>query len=420
LVESEGTRKGAGITSPHFLPSQAAARGIIFDLGSRNDRDTVVKNLETGEWEVLADGAYPVYSPSGHILYQTNRYQSGLWALPFSIETLKATGEAFPIVENVGGPSVGADGTLVYLDFLRGEGQQLVWRDRGGKKLEVIGQPQEIIRFLALSPDGGRVAVQGFEDDNDDIWVHEVARPLKRRLTFHAEVDGQPVWSPSGKEITFRSSRQRNDDDIYSRAADGTGEPALLAGADLEERPHDSSPDGNYLLYEVIDPENGRDLWYLKRKEAGGGFDSVPFIQTPFNEYAAKFSPQGRFVAYVSDQSGQNQVYARLFPEGEGQWQVSTQGGVQPRWSRDGKELFYVEGDTLMAVEVSTSPSFTSGATTRLFQHPNLRAPVEHRYDVSRDGQRFVLVETVESEEAKASSIHVVENWLAEFRDRQD
>ena len=420
LIESEGTRKGAGITSPHFLPSQAAARGIIFDLGSRNDRDTVVKNLETGEWEVLADGAYPVYSLSGHILYQTNRYQSGLWALPFSIETLKATGEAFPIAENVGGPSVGADGTLVYLDFLRGEGQQLVWRDRGGKKLEVIGQPQEIIRFLALSPDGGRVAVQGFEDDNDDIWVHEVARPLKRRLTFHAGVDGQPVWSPSGKEITFRSSRQRNDDDIYSRAADGTGEPELLAGTDSPERPHDWSPDGKYLLYRVDDPENGYDLWYLKPKEAGGGFDSVPFLQTSFNEGSAKFSPQGRFVAYVSDQSGQDQVNVRPFPEGEGQWQVSAQGGVQPRWSRDGKELFYVDGNTLVAVEVSTSPSFTTGATTRLFQHPNLRATVEHRYDVSRDGQRFVLVETMESEEAKAPSIHVVENWFAEFRGRQN
>ena len=124
-------------------------------------------------------------------------------------------------------------------------------------------------------------------------------------------------------------------------------------------------------------------------------------------------------MAYVSNQSGQDQVYVRPFPEGEGQWQVSTQGGDQPRWSKDGKELFYVEADTLMAVEVSTRPSFTAAATTRLFQHPNLRAAVEHGYDVSRDGLRFVLVETIESEEAKAPSIHVVENWFAEFRDRQ-
>ena len=407
----------AGMTSPHFLPSQAVARNIIFDVGGPSDRDIAVKNLETGEWAVLGKGAYPVHSPSGHILYQTNRYQSGLWALPFSIETLKPTGEAFPIGENVGGPSVGADGTLVYLDFLDREEQQLVWRDRGGKKLGEIGQPHESIRFPALSPDGGRVAVQGFEDNDDDVWVHEVDRPLKRRLTFHAASEGRPIWSPSGEEITFRSSRQGNKG-IYSRPADGTGEPELLAGVDVQEYPNDWSHDGKYLLYRVDDLENGWDLWYLKRKEAGGSFDSVPFLQTSFNEGPAKFSPQGRFVAYVSDQSGQNQVYVRPFPEGEGQWQVSSQGGVQPRWSKDGKELFYVENGTLVAVEVSTRPSFTTGATTRLFQHPNL--PTEHRYDVSRDGQRFVLVETIESEEAKAPSIHVVQNWFAEFRDRQN
>ena len=407
-----------GITSPHFLPLQAAARSIIFDLGSPNDRDIAVKNLETGEWEVLVEGAYPVYSPSGHILYQTNRNRSGLWALPFSIETLKPTAEAFPIGENVSGPSVGADGTLVYLDFLGRDEQQLVWRDRGGRKLGVIGQPQENIRFPALSPDGGRVAVRGFEDNNDDIWVHEVDRPLKRRLTFHANAESTPIWSPSGKEIAYRSSRQGNAD-IYSRPADGTGELELLVGGDLPERSHDWSPDGKYLFYRVDDPENGWDLWYLKRKEDGSGFDSAPFLQTSFNEGYAKFSPQGRFVAYVSDQSGQYQVYVRPFPEGEGQWQVSAQGGVQPRWSRDGKELFYVEADTLMAVEVSARPSFTSGATTRLFQNPNLRA-TENRYDVSADGQRFVLAETIESEQARVPSIHVVQNWFAEFRDRQE
>ena len=418
LIEPEETEKGNGHDGPHFLPSQAAARSIIFDVGGPSDRDIAVKNLETGERELLAVGAYPVYSPSGHIVYQTNRYQSGLWALPFSIETLKPTGEAFPIGENVSGPSVGADGTLVYLDFLDLGEQQLVWRDRGGKRLGVIGQPQETILDPALSPDGGRVAAWSSVDGNDDIWVREVDRPLKRRLIFNAAVQSNSIWSPSGKEITFQSWHKENGD-IYSRPADGTGEPELLAGTDLPELPNDWSPDGNYLLYRVDDLENGWDLWYLKRKEDGSGFDSVPFLQTSFNEYAAKFSPQGRFVAYVSDQSGQDQVYVRPFPKGEGQWQVSTQGGVQPRWSRDGKELFYAEADTLMAVEVITRPSFTTGATTRLFQHPDLRATAEYRYDVSADGQRFVLVETVESEEAKAPSIHVVQNWFTEFRDRQ-
>ena len=414
-------REGGGITSPNFLPSQAAARSIIFDVGSPSNRDIAVKNLETGEREVLGHGAYPVYSASGHILYQTNRYQSGLWALPFSIETLKPTGEAFPIAENVGGLSVGADGTLVYLDYLGLGEQQLVWQDRSGKKLGVIGQPQPSIRVPALSPDDGHVAVWGSEDSNDDIWVHETGRPLKTRLTFHASPEGDPVWSRSGEEVTFWSGRQGNDD-IYSRLADGTDEPVLLVGRDLPEYPLDWSADGKYLLYKIIDSGNGHDLWYLKRKEAGDGFDSVQFLGTAFNERSAMFSPLGRFVAYVSDQSGQDQVYVRPFPEGEGQSQVSAQGGVQPRWSRDGKELFYVEGDTLMVVEVSTSPSFKTGATVRLFQNPDFMGvdASEITYDVSSDSDRFVLVETVESEEAKAPSIHVVQNWFAEFRDRQE
>ncbi len=314
-----------GITSPHFLPAQAAARSIIFDLGAPSDRDIAVKNLETGEKQVLVEGAYPVYSPSGHILYQTNRYQSGLWALPFSIETLKSTGEPFPIAEKVGGASVGADGTLVYLDFL-GRDQQLVWRDRSGKDLGVIGQPQETIRYPELSADGRRVAVRGFEDGNEDIWVHEVDRPLKRRLTFNARIDSRPVWSPAGEEIAFNSQRQGGND-IYKRPASGAGEVELLVGVQsVGEIPCDWSPDGKYLLYKVRHPENGDDLWYLERKEDGSGFDSVPFLQTSFNESAAKFSPEGRFVAYVSNESGQYQVYVRPFPVGEGQWQVSAQG----------------------------------------------------------------------------------------------
>ena len=277
-----------GITSPHLLPLQTAAHSIIFDLGAPSDRDIAVKNLETGEWEVLAEGAYPVYSPSGHILYQTNRYQSGLWALPFSIETLKATGEAFPIGEDAGEPSVSADGALVSVDLLFGIGQQqLVWRDRDGKRLGVIGRSQEGIRHPVLSPDGRRVAVRGTEGGNVvDIWVHEVERALKRRLTFDPAIDARPQWFPSGTEIAFQSWRQGQGNlDIFSRPADGTGEPVLMVGTDLSERPHDWSSDGKYLLYAAEDPESKLDLWYLKRKEDNSGFEPVPFLRTPFNEF---------------------------------------------------------------------------------------------------------------------------------------
>ena len=141
-------------------------------------------------------------------------------------------------------------------------------------------------------------------------------------------------------------------------------------------------------------------------------------MQTPSKEGRSRLSPDGRFVAYVSNESGRYEVYVRPFPGGDGKWQVSGNGGTQPRWSHDGKELFYVEGDTLMAVAVATTPSFTSGAVTRLFQDASLPGTV-HRYDVSADGRRFVLTEPVGGAEEKPPSIHIVENWYEEFKDRQ-
>ena len=294
-----------------------------------------------------------------------------------------------------------------------------MWRDREGKKLDVIGQPQDLILFPALSPDGRQVAVRGTEDNNVDVWVHEVGRSLKRRLTFDAAIDSRPIWSPSGKEITFRSARGEGYDNIYIRPADGTGEPALLVGTALDKRPNDWSPDGKYLLYSVNGEETGWDLWYLRRKKDGSGFEPVPFLQTSFSERAAKFSPDGRFVAYVSDESGRNEVYVRPFPGGDGKWQLSGNGGAQPRWSKDGKELFYVERDTLMAVAVATTLSFTSGAATRLFQDAYLLGLDASRYDVSGDGRRFVLPEPVAGAEEKPPSIHIVQNWYEELRDRE-
>ncbi len=415
LFEPEG-----GVTSPHFLPLEAAARSMIFDLGDATNREIVVKNLATGEQEVLGKGAYPVYSPSGHIVFQTNRYESSLWALPFSIETLKPTGEAFPIVENAGGPTVAANGALVSVDLFDSGQKQLLWRDREGAKLDVIGRPQQNIAYPALSRDGRRVAVSANENGNTDVWVYVVDRDIKRRLTSDPAQDLRPVWSPSGKEIAFQSSRQGNTD-IFSRPADGTGEPVLLAGTDQGERPYDWSADGKYLLYTLDAPEYTKDLWYLMRKEDGSGFEPAPFLQTSFTENAPSLSPDGRFVAYCSNESGQYEVYAQPFPEGGGSLQVSTDGGWQPRWSRDGKELFYVRGNTLMAVSVTTTPDLSFDSPIPLFSDPSLvtSSSSQVRYDVSADGKRFLLVGMVESEEDRTPSIHVVQNWYEQFRERE-
>ena len=417
LFEPARSEKGVGYNHPHFLPLEASALSIVHDWGSRESRDIVLRNLETGEWSVLAEGSSAVYSPTGHILYQTSPFSGDLWALPFSIETLKTTGAPFPVAENAGEASAAEDGTLIYVDSIGGA-QQLVWRDRDGNKLGVIGRPQREIVSPALSPDGRRVAVRGSEGGNTDIWVHEVDRPLKRRLTFHPRVEADPIWSADSK-LTFRSQRNGNND-IFSRDPDGAGDPALLVGTALEERPTDWSADGSYLVYSVRDPTSLDDLWILKRKDAGGTFEPEPFLQTRFSEIRGSLSPDGRFLAYSSNESGQFEVYVQPFPAGGPTSQVSTNGGGHPRWNKDGKGLFYVEGDTLIRVAVSTTPSFSVGSMAPLFSHSSFGIGVNARpYDVSADGQRFVLVEPVEDDEAKPPAIHIVQNWFEEFRDHE-
>ena len=188
----------------------------------------------------------------------------------------------------------------------------------------------------------------------------------------------------------------------------------LVATSSEFEYLTDWSPDQEFLLYSREDPETLSDLWYLRDKDGNGGYESVPFLQTPFRERGAKFSPDGRFVAYYSDESGRFEVYARPFLEDGKRVQVSMNGGAQPRWSRNGKEIYYVEGDTLVSVGVTTTPSLSVGSESKLFRHSGLPGDSNvPRYDVSSDGQKFVVVETLEEESPPV--IRVVQNWYEEF-----
>ena len=180
----------------------------------------------------------------------------------------------------------------------------------------------------------------------------------------------------------------------------------------------DWSHDGKRILYGVITAEGGSDVWYLERDDDGGSWEPHLFLSTPFLEGTSKFSPDGRYVAYFSNESGRNEIYVRSFPDGGGKTVISRNGGKQVRWSADGREIFYVEGLTLMAASVSTSPSFSVVSVGPLFTHPSLGSGfVPPQYDVSSDGQRFLLLEPIETVDA-APSIRVVENWYEEFRGR--
>ena len=264
LFEPVPGEYGPGNHHPHFLPTEAGARALLLAVGNRTVADIYLKNLETGELGRLAHGMRPIYSPTGHILYQATLGQGGLWALPFSLETLAATGEAFPVAQGVGDLSLADDGTLVTVDVSgTASGQSLVWHDRQGNILGEIGRPQVRLVHPALSPDGRRVAVQGRDSaaDPGDIWVHEVDRAVKQRLSFDAAIERFPVWSPGGEEILFQSERQADGGGFYVRQANGGGEARLLIGSPGVEWTSDWSPDGRHLIYSVRVSGTGYDLW---------------------------------------------------------------------------------------------------------------------------------------------------------------
>ena len=414
-----GSLRG-GLVDPHFLPPQAGSRVLVFAFGAAGAGTLAVQDLETGRREILGPGARPFYSTSGHLVYQSSLLEHDLWALPFSLGSLKAAGEAFPVSQNSRGPTVATDGTLAYLDSAGSRQQQVVWRDRRGEKAGGMSLVQEAIRYPTLSPDERLVAFSSQGGSNTEVWVYDINRGARTRLKSAARAAGfAPVaWSPTGQEVAFSFSPAGNPD-IFLRRADGSGEETVPAATPHDEYLSDWSRDGKYLLYQLLDPESRGDLWYLERKEDGSGWEPHAFLQTSFRERAPKLSPDGRFVAYVSNESGQDEVYVLPFPEGDTRTTVSNNGGRQPRWSRDGQELFYVEGGTLMAVPVEASPKFSVGSVTKLFEHPSLAAGLYiAQYDVSADGERFLLAEPV-GVETQEPAIRIVENWFTELKDRQ-
>ena len=407
---------------PAFV-SSGTDRILVFTVGdgSATTSTMYAKNLDTGQTAALRLGDRSIYSAAtGHLIYQSDRNAYNLWARPFSPETLEFTGPQFPLRQNARQPSLSDDGTLAFLDGPDAGARTLVWRDRAGELLETIGQPQPGMFNPTLSPDGQRIAVRSIESGNFDIWIHDLIHSINTRLTFDDRTELVPTWSPSGGEIAY-SLADTAGSSLMSKSANGTGEAIVLVDADDFVVPTDWSTDGRYLVYQERTSGTDFVIRYVEFQSDGEVSEPVTFLATPAGEGYAMFSPDGRFVAYMSNESGSRQIYVRPFPDGPGKWQVSVNGGVDPRWRSDGKELYYHEGNTLMAVSVSTESTFTRGQPQQLFESPDLFAGQFAQYDVSADGERFVTVAPAEDrdEEAAPPKIRVVENWYEEFRDHE-
>jgi Tol biopolymer transport system component/predicted Ser/Thr protein kinase len=413
---------------PEFLPGgkavllAAAPSGITF-----GNAQVAVQSVGTGERRNLVQaGTHPRYALSGHLVYA----QAGsLVAVPFNPQRLEVTGTAVPVVEGVlQSPAIGAaqysfssTGSLVYVPGgLQATQSRLVWVSRDGAE-QSVAAPARAYMFPRLSPDGRRVAVTITEQENQ-IWLYDLSRETLTRSTFEGTQNYNPLWTPDGKRIAFESNRA-GPINIFWQLADGSGGFERLTTSEYLNAPMSWSPDGRLLNFIGMDPTTGVDIWVLRMGDPPAGSGQVRkaqlFLQTPFNENTSRFSPDGRWMAYISDESGRNEVYVQPYPGPGGKWQISTEGGTEPVWNPNGRELFYRSGDRMMAVDIVTQPGFVAGRPRMLFEKRYEAAPAPIvNYDVSPDGQRFLMIKPVDQEEAAPTQINVVLNWFEELKRR--
>ncbi len=407
---------------PVFLPDGVH---LLYSVGSDqpDSAGLYLGALEGGTpVRLLPDVTNALYAPPaarGGRGYLVFRREETLMAQPFDAKTLKSTGEMFPIAAQVptsvnsgfGAFSVSAS-ALAYRTGGAISNRVLVWMDRAGKRLGAVAKPGAIGGVPTLSPDETTAAVGIVSGSQSDIWLQDLKRDVIGRFTFHPGVNVNPVWSPEGNRLVFaREELGSYSFDIYQKAAAGNGQEILLLRAGVNGFPLDWSPDGKWILYAQTGQKTALDLWLLPLE---GDRTPIPYLQTPFNETARNgaFSPDGRWIAYQSDESGQNQVYVQTIPASGAKYQISTAGGTQPTWRRDGKELFYVSTDQkLMAVSIALGARVEPGTPQALFPVSQV-GPVTG-YAPSRDGQRFLVNVPAGAEGVAAPPITVVLNWTA-------
>ena len=364
--------------------------------------------------ELMRSSSLGLYS-SGHLLFVKDKI---LRARRFDLDRLEVSGDPVPVVDDVGQGGYGIaafsasnDGVLAWRTSF-GIDAELVWMDRSGRRLGSLGPPGDYAN-PEISPDGRRVLVDLIDTSNRDLWTFDVADGRPMRLTFDPEIDHIPAWSPDGRRVVFDSHRG-GAGDLYLKAADGDGPEELLLARKEGTGVMDWSPDGRFIAFGGGTPQNRGDIWMLP---LDGERQPFAYVETQVREGSARFSPDGRWVAYMAESSGRAEVFVQPFAGGPvgrgGKWQISTGGGLQPMWRRDGRELFFMtRANEMMAVDVRTSGTFQAGTPRRLFEirfGAGRRGP-RNDYSVTPDGQRF-LIRLATS--PSSSPIHVVVNWPA-------
>ena len=405
---------------PWFLPD-----GHRFLYTARNDEPEknaiYVADLNSKDrGKISAASSNAVYVPPGYLLLLRG---TTLMAQPFDASIAQPKGDGVPIAESIrfdslnltGEFSASRNGVLAYSSGSTTAGLiggiagslQLTWFDRSGKVTGTVGQPG-VVYQPSISPDGRTVAFDRVgQNGHNDVWLYDPARGTESRFTFDSPSSSYPVWSPDGNHIGYRSNRGALLGGVVIKAISGPGEIEFASNTVANAFPRDWSRDGRYIFAEVADQKTSLDIWVLPQF---GDRKAFPYLRSEFNETFAKLSPNGQWLAYVSDETQRNEIYVQTFPKPAGKWQISTNGGTRPVWSRDGKELYFIDpGRRMMAVEIGAGPKFQAGVPKALFATRLALGP-NTTFDVSKDG-RFLVPNQVEDPEA--APISVVINWTA-------
>ncbi len=419
ITNLDSARKENSHRFPHFLPDGEHFIYVTLS-GAVENQGIYLGSLNSKESRRLLDTlTMVVYDRSGYLLYIS---RGSLVSHAFDLKQMQVYGSAIPIAEEPsnsfntitasGAFSVSENGLLIYraggIDL-----RKLAWVDRGGTKLGEFDQ-QSTYGEPYLSADDKHIVFES-QERNDvplDLWVLDASNGTSSRFTFDPGEDAAAVYSPDKSRIAWTSNRSGSYN-IYAKPADGTGNDELLLKSNHAKWPDDWSPDGKYISYENVDPKTNFDLWLLP---TFGDRKPVPYLVTEFNEAHSRFSPNGKWVAYASDESGRTELYVQSFPAGRGKWQISKNGGDQPSWRRDGKELFYVGPDgKLRAVEIKEARStFQPGGTTILpgvvISTSSITSSRSY-YAAAASGQKFLVSTSIA--DVSSLPITVVMNWTA-------
>src|SRR5215471_7841647 len=419
VTKLQPDKKELGHVGPLLLPGGKALLFTVWVGGNVDDGPLVAQVLATGERKVLLPNAFdPRFVPPNHLLFGRGR---NLMIVGFNPETLTVSGKAIPVLQELdlrsgfGGFSapyaasqydVSRNGTLVYI---RGNEQntenKLVWGEHDAKPQPFPLKPN-VYESPRFSPDGRQIALTVRLPDID-VWIYDFDRGALRRMTFAPGEDELPVWSPDGKRIAFASNGRQQ---AFVLPADGSGQEESLMKNDTHFHLQSWSPDGKLIAFERLGASGRWEIWMLPMEEEHKPY---PYLQGQFQELHPAFSPDGKWLAYTSTESGRREVYVQRFPGPGEKAQVSTDGGAYATWSRDGRRLIYESSDTLWAVDVTSSPTFRVGKAHVLYQGQTWNEAAGPNYALSPDGKRFVVVER--SKDSAETNINVVLNWNEEL-----